>query len=99
MFQRCYLDDPRTDNFFFNVINNNEADYSRYNFFYMSYLIENNRIEDLNKLVNEIGYINASLLLSQAKSWIENKNQKKINQVFSCKITIQLKIIKKQKKF
>jgi tetratricopeptide (TPR) repeat protein len=85
MFQRCYLDDPRTDNFFFNVINNNEADYSRYNFFYMSYLIENNRIEDLNKLVNEIGYINASLLLSQAKSWIENKNQKKINQVFSCK--------------
>ena len=66
MFQRCYLDDPRTDNFFFNVINNNEADYSRYNFFYMSYLIrfpENKKYswEDLKKIKKKIQDLNINI--------------------------------------
>ena len=32
-FQRCYLDDPKTDNYFLNLINKNDADYTRYIFF------------------------------------------------------------------
>ena len=28
-FQRCYLDDPSTENYFLNLVNKNEADYSR----------------------------------------------------------------------
>ena len=29
-FQRCYLGDKKTDYFFLNLINNGQADYSRY---------------------------------------------------------------------
>ena len=42
-------------------------DYSRYTFFYLTYLIEKNRIEDAKILTDEIDYVNASLLLSQGK--------------------------------
>ena len=84
-FQRCYLGDVRTDSYFSNLINDVEADYTRYNYFYLSYLIENNRIEEAKKITNEIDYINTTLLLSQGKSWIENGNQNKLLEVFSCK--------------
>ena len=84
-FQRCYLTDKNTDSYFSNLINDSSGDYTRYIFFYLSYLVENNLIEKALKVVEDIKYINATLLLSQAKSWIENKNSKKIVEVFSCK--------------
>ena len=84
-FQRCYLNDSKTDNFFYNLINDYETDYSRYTFFYISYLIENGRVKEAIDLAKEIEYIESSLLLSQTKSWIENNNEKKIKKVFSCK--------------
>ena len=84
-FQRCYLEDPKTKTFFYNLVNNDDADLTRYTFFYLAYLIENNQTEEAKKITGGIKFINASLLLSQAKSWIENDNEKKINDVFSCK--------------
>ena len=84
-FQRCYLGDSKTENYFSNLINKNEADYSRYIYFYLSYLIQNKRFEEAKIVINDINYINSTLLLSQGKSWIENENFEKFNQVFSCK--------------
>jgi len=84
-FQRCYLKDKSTDAYFANLINDVEADYSRYNFFLLSHLIENNRISDAKKIVSKIDYVNSTLLLSQGKSWIENGNEDKLVKVFSCK--------------
>ena len=84
-FQRCYLTDKNTDSYFSNLINDSSGDYTRYIFFYLSYLVENSLVEKALKVVEDIKYINATLLLSQAKSWIENKNSKKIVEVFSCK--------------
>ena len=84
-FQRCYLEDPKTKTFFSKLINNDDVDLTRYTFFYLAYLIENNQIEEAKKITGGIKFINASLLLSQVKSWIENSNEKKINDVFSCK--------------
>ena len=84
-FQRCYLNDTKTDNFFSNIINNNEADYSRYTFFYINYLLDNGRIKETQNIAKEIEYINSSLLLSQTKNWIENNNEQRIKKVFSCK--------------
>ena len=84
-FQRCYLNDTKTDNFFSNIINNNEADYSRYTFFYINYLLDNGRIKETRNIAKEIEYINSSLLLSQTKNWIENNNEQRIKKVFSCK--------------
>ncbi len=84
-FQRCYLGDNQTDIYFSNLINDNETDYTRYIYFYLGYLIENNRLEEAKKIVKDLDYINTSLLLSQGKNWIQNGNSKKLLSFFSCK--------------
>ena len=84
-FQRCYLQDKNTESFFLNLINNNDSDFTRYIFFYLAFLIENNQINDAKKITDNIRFVNTSLLLSQGKSWIESGNEKKFKEVFSCK--------------
>ena len=84
-FQRCFLNDPKTENFFLSLINKNDADYTRYIYFYLSYLVENNNIGNLYEIISEIDYINSTLLLSQGKHWVENKNYRKFQNIFSCK--------------
>ena len=83
-FQRCYLDDPKTDNYFLNLINKNDADYTRYIYFYLSYLVSKNKLSEAKEIVSKIDYINSTLLLSQGKSWFDNKNFEKFEEVFSC---------------
>ena len=84
-FQRCYLGDKNTEMYFKKLINDLRTDYSRYIYFYLSYLIENKRFKESENIVNEINYINSTLLLSQGKNWIENGEARKLTQVFSCK--------------
>ena len=84
-FQRCYLGDKSTDAYFSNLINDPDGDYSRYIFFYLSYLIESDRVEDAKKITKEIDYIDSTLLLSQGKSWIKNGKAEQLVKVFSCK--------------
>ncbi len=83
-FQRCYLDDKNTDTFFLELINNSQADYSRYIFFYLTYLIEKKRIDEARSITNKLDYISTSLLLSQGKSWIDRNQSKEFGKVFSC---------------
>ena len=83
-FQRCYLDDKNTDAFFSKLINNTQADYSRYIFFYLTYLIEKKRIKDAKAITEELDHVNTTLLLSQSKSWIDRDQNKEFNKVFSC---------------
>ena len=83
-FQRCYLGDAKTENYFLNIINKNDADYSRYVYFYLTYLINNKKFDKVNSVKKNINYINSTLLLSQAKSWIEKENFDKFDQIFSC---------------
>ena len=84
-FQRCYLGDAKTKTSFSKLVNNDDTDLTRYTFFYLVYLIENNQIEEAKKITEGVKLINTSLLLSQGKSWIENGNEKKMNAIFSCK--------------
>ena len=84
-FQRCYLNDKKTDNFFLNLINDQKSDYSRYVYFYLGFLIDNNKLGEVDNIIEDIDYINSTLLLSQGKLWIKNENFKKFNQVFSCR--------------
>ncbi|MBD1174053.1 hypothetical protein IDH32_01535 [Pelagibacterales bacterium SAG-MED01] len=84
-FQRCYLGDERTDSYFSKLINDGEANYTRYIYFYLSFLVENNRLEDAKKITKDLDYINTTLLLSQGKSWIQSENTEKLISVFSCK--------------
>ena len=84
-FQRCYLEEKNTDSYFLKLVNDPEGDYTRYIFFYLSYLIQNDRLEDAKLVTEDIEYINTTLLLSQGKSWIETGNSEKLTGVFSCK--------------
>ena len=51
VFQRCYLKDKNTKVYFTNLINSqNDADYTRYQFFYLNYLLENNEYEEAKNI-------------------------------------------------
>jgi len=91
VFQKCYLEDKSTKNYFENLINNKNnvrtknADFTRYIFFYINYLIENSRYQDAKEIASNLEYFNSSLLISQGKKWIEDKKKKKFQKVFSCR--------------
>jgi len=76
VFQKCYLEDKSTKNYFENLINNKNnvrtknADFTRYIFFYINYLIENSRYQDAKEIASNLEYFNSSLLISQGKKWI-----------------------------
>ena len=84
-FQRCYIEDKRTSSFFLNLINNQQGDYSRYIFFYLNYLIDNNKLNEARLVVEQIDYINSTLLLSQSKGWVEKEKFEDFRKIFSCK--------------
>ncbi len=85
-FQRCFLKDKKTENYFMNLVNNeNNGDYSRYLFFYINYLIENDRYEEARSITENLDYLNSSLLISQTKYWIENQKFEEFQKIFSCK--------------
>ena len=83
-FQRCYLKKESTISSFLNLINNPEGDYSRYIFFYINFLIENNKIDEAKTVSNQLEYINSTLLLSQSKSWVEQEKFSEFGKIFSC---------------
>ncbi len=84
-FQRCYLGDVDTEKYYSNLINDIGADNTRYVYFFLSHLVENDKIEEAKKIIDKFDYINTALLLSQGKNWLENDNAIKLTKVFSCK--------------
>ena len=83
-FQHCYLNSQKSNALFLNVVDPAEGDYSRYLFFYVSFLIQNNRYDDARQVVKDIDPINSGLLILQLKKWIEESDFKKIDNYFSC---------------
>ena len=86
VFQRCYLDDKKTKVYFNNLINSqNAVNYSRYIFFYLNYLIENDEYAEAKNITDDLDYLSTSLLVSQGKKWIESKKIKEFKKIFSCR--------------
>ena len=87
-FQRCFLNDQGTESFFLKIIDNNKGiDFSRYTFFYINYLIENERLKEAQIVSNKLNVLNTTLLLSQGKSWIERNQYSNFTKIFTCKNT------------
>ena len=84
-FQSCYLGEKQTQFYFDNLINNKEVDYSRYIFFYINNLIEQNKFQTAKDPTDQIDSLNSSLLVMQTKNWIDNKKLEKFTEIFSCK--------------
>ena len=84
-FQNCYLNSNKANSYFINLINSAEGDYSRYLFFYLTNIVENKDYNTAREISSTIEPLSSSLLISQTKHWIENKDFKKFNNHFSCK--------------
>jgi tetratricopeptide (TPR) repeat protein len=88
VFQRCYLDDKNIKTYFNQLVNlQNDADYTRYIFFYLNYLLENDEYEEAKNITNNLEYLNSSLLISQAKKWIEDQKYQEFKKIFLCSNT------------
>ena len=74
-----------TKAYFVNLINSNELEHSRYQYFYINYLIHQGNYDEAKAITDKIDILNSSLLILQSKDWVDKKNLKKINKIFSCK--------------
>jgi len=90
VFQRCYLNDENTKTYFKNLINLENEDYSRYIFFYLNYLIENNEYDEAKIITDNLDYLNSSLINSQGKKWIEDQKLGEFKKIFSCNRTTDI---------
>ncbi|MDB4157580.1 tetratricopeptide repeat protein [Candidatus Pelagibacter sp.] len=90
IFQRCYLADKNTKTYFNNLINSQNEDYSRYIFFYINYLIENNKYDEAKNITDNLDYFNSSLLISQGKKWIDDQKLEEFKKIFSCTNTTDI---------
>ena len=84
-FQNCYLNSDQTNKSFLKVINSNENDYSRYLFFYLENIIRNEDLEKARKISSNIDPLTNTLLVTQAKTWIDQDKFSELNKYFSCK--------------
>ena len=83
-FLSCYFDLKNTDKKFEEFIEYDGSS-SRYIYFYLDYLIEQNKINKIDQVLQNINQLNKPLLIAQSVKWIEEKNYNKLNNLFSCK--------------
>ena len=84
-FEKCYLGEMDTEKSFINLINSDDGDFSRYLFFYVNYLISNEKFELAKKHVLKVNFLNSNLITAQTKQWILEENYKDFPKIFSCK--------------
>ncbi len=83
-FQSCYLNDPKTLDYFNRLKNSEAADYSRYLYFYVNYLVHEKRFDLVKNISSEINGFTSNLIVLQTKAWIEKNNFVDIEKIFSC---------------
>ena len=83
-FLSCYFDLKNTTKRFEEFIEYDGSS-SRYIYFYLDYLIEQNKIKKIDQVLQNINQLNKPLLIAQSVKWIEEKNYNKLNNLFSCK--------------
>ena len=88
-FLSCYFDLKNTDKRFEEFIEYDGSS-SRYIYFYLDYLIEQNKINKIDQVLQNINQLNKPLLIAQSVKWIEEKNYNKLNNLFSCKNEIDI---------
>ena len=82
VFQNSYLGENSSEEYFLNLFNKSQMDYSRYIYFYINYLISKDRYKEAKEITDSADVINSSLLILQTKKWIDTKKFKKISSLF-----------------
>ena len=85
-FLQCYFDTSKTQIAFEQLMNDEDSDFSRYDFFFVNYLLFKNKDIEAEKVITLSRKINKSnLLIKQAENFISTGNSKKVKNLFSCK--------------
>ena len=83
VFLYCFFDEPNTQTIFKEMISDKNTDFSRYNYFYASYLVSIGRMNSAKEIINSaLEFYPRNLLLNQFKIDL-NKNKNIL--VFDCK--------------
>ncbi len=85
-FLRCYFDTNDTRNFYQEIVENENYNFSRYNFFLAHYLLFKNKNLEAKKIIkNAREKYNSNILLKEVEGFLLNDNTKKIKNFFDCK--------------
>ena len=85
-FVNCYLDNKKIDAGFLELINPNTLNFTRYNFFYVNFLVSKNRKNEALKILerdNDI--LDTNLLLAQTRLWFKKGKTNKVKKIFDCR--------------
>ena len=83
VFLNCYFNSTKTNNLFEELISNKQTDFSRYNYFYASHLVDNGKINKANDIINSALKLNPrNLLINQYKLDLSDSKDASI---FNCK--------------
>ena len=84
-FLQCYFDTSKTQIAFEQLMNNEDSDFSRYNYFFANYLLFKNKNIEAEKVINLSRKTHKSnLLIKQTENFILTGNSKKIKNLFNC---------------
>ena len=83
IFLNCYFDSPNTENLYKELISNKKTDFSRYNYFYASFIANSGKTKEAKQIVNSaLKSYPRNLKLNQFK---EDLNENKNISIFNCK--------------
>ncbi len=82
VFLNCFYASKKTEYFFSDLVSDERIDFSRYNYFYASYLLRNNKQSKAKKIIDSaLQKYPRNLLLNQLKQDLENS---KLKNNFNC---------------
>ena len=82
VFLNCFFNTPKTENLFKELIANEKTDFSRYNYFYASYMVSSGKIDKAKRIIqSSLKKYPRNLLLNQYEK--DLKNSKNLN-TFNC---------------
>ena len=83
IFLNCYFDSPNTENLYKELISSKKTDFSRYNYFYASFIANSGKTKEAKQIVNSaLKSYPRNLKLNQFK---EDLNENKNISIFNCK--------------
>ena len=84
-FLECYFDEPTAKESFIKIVENNEYDFSRYNYFLANYLLQKNKVDEAKKiLLNSAKKYTANLLIKQNEFFLFNNKENEVMSFFNC---------------
>jgi len=85
-FLHCYFDTGTAQDSFKELVESENHNFSRYNFFLVNYLLHKNKNEEAKKVISDSRKKhNSNLLIKQTEYFILNNEIKKIKNFFNCK--------------